>query len=156
MGGGVSRPMKSFLLFSESPASAPINAPDNNVPIPETPLAPMRGRTTQKRESSVANDLAEASRSMVVSTWLRSSAKAIDVTLPITTFLYLTWVLLTSSPSAVRKLTVICGPACLALCTTIDNPISAATIGTSHTSDTLKRRRLTSGLPGTDVSVELG
>src|SRR5690606_3065116 len=71
-------------------------------------------------------------------------------TWPMTTFLYLTCVLLASSPSAVSKLTVIWGPAESQFCTTIENPTSAAAMGTSQTSETRTRRCLISGRPAGD------
>src|SRR5471032_3296007 len=82
--------------------------------------------------------------------WVRSSLKVMAVTVPMTTFLYLTWVLLASRPSAVRKLTVIFGPTDIQSWTTIDRPTNAATIGTSHTNDNRMRRRLISGRVGAE------
>src|SRR5690606_34591512 len=64
-----------------------------------------------------------------------------------TTFLYLTCVLLASSPSAVSKLTVICGPAESQFCNTMEKPTSAAAMGTGQTSETRARRCLISGAP---------
>ena len=93
---------------------------------------------------------ADWSSSTLATTLRRSSLKAMEVTLPITTFLYLTWVLLASRPSAVWKLMLISGPADIDLWTTIDNPTRAATMGTSHTSETLKRRVRSAGAPGAD------
>src|SRR5690606_27782457 len=87
-------------------------------------------------------------RSIVARMWVRSSLRAISLTIPITTFLYLTWVFLASRPSAVRKLTVIFGPTFIQSCSAMDKPIRPATIGTSQTSETRTRRRLTSGRTG--------
>ena len=53
-GGGVSRPVKSVCFCGERPRSAPMYAPESSVPA-EIPVAPTRGRTTQKRVSRFAN-----------------------------------------------------------------------------------------------------
>ncbi|ERO64402.1 hypothetical protein P308_24370 [Pseudomonas piscis] len=45
---------------------------------------------------------------------------------------------------------LISGPADIDLWTTIDSPTRAATMGTSHTSETLKRRVRSAGAPGAD------
>ena len=88
---------------------------------------------------------------MVALTRVRSSLRLISVTRPMTTFLYLTWVLLASSPSAVRKLTLICGPADSQFCTTMDSATSAAMIGTSQAREMRTRRCLMSGWPMGEV-----
>ena len=46
--GGDSSPVKSVSVSSERPASTPMYAPDSSVPF-DTPVAPTRGRTIQKR-----------------------------------------------------------------------------------------------------------
>ena len=143
--GGLSRPLKVYRDSFESPTSAPMNAPDSSVSMPDTPPRPMRGRTTQKRVSRVAKPSALFSSATRTSTWLRSSLSRILLTRPITTFLYFTGVLPASRPSALWKLMVTSGPACSQLLTTSDNAITAASTGISQISETLTRRRFTTG-----------
>jgi len=56
--GGDSRPTNCVCVSVARPPSTPMYAPDSSVPSPDTPLAPMRGRTTQKRLSFTAKSSA--------------------------------------------------------------------------------------------------
>src|SRR5690606_12735439 len=114
---------------------------------PDTPLAPMRGRTTQNLVSSRVKGSACWSSSTVATTRVWSSLRLIAVTWPMTTFLYFTCVLLASRPSAVSKLTVICGPEESQFCTSMEKPTRAAAMGTSQTSEMRTGLCLISGVP---------
>src|SRR5882672_1563346 len=100
--------------------------------MPDTPPAPIRGRTTQNRVSARAKCLTLLSRATVATTCDWSLLNEIAETVPTTTSLHLTGVLPASRPPAVWKLMVICGPAEDQVWITIDTPISAATSGTSQ------------------------
>src|SRR5262245_37908845 len=70
----------------------------------------MRGRTTQKRVSSTRKPAALLTSSAVATTRAWSSLSAMIFTSPMSTSLYLIFVLPASSPSAVRKVIVTVGP----------------------------------------------
>ena len=133
--GGVSSPANSVWDSDERPASTPIYAPDSSVPSPDTPVAPTRGRTIQKREPLTAKSSDSFLSCTSTSTRVRSFDSVIALTMPISTSLYLTWVLPGSRPSALWKVRVISGPRSRTDLITRPMPISAAISGTSHTSD---------------------
>ncbi|SSS06303.1 Uncharacterised protein [Acinetobacter baumannii] len=85
--GGISNPVNSSFFSGDFPPSTSIYEPDNKVSMPETPLVPMRGRTTQNRESWAAKLLASLRKSIRAITRERSSARAICRTTPISTCL---------------------------------------------------------------------
>jgi hypothetical protein len=133
--GGVSRPVKSVCVSCPWPASTPMYAPDSSVPSPDTPVAPTRGRTIQKREPLTAKSSASFFSCTWTSTRDRSFDSLIVLTMPISTSLYFTCVLPGSSPSALWKLIEISGPRSRTDLITRPIPISAAISGTSQTSD---------------------
>src|SRR5579864_649984 len=141
IGGGVSRPTKSFCVSSVRPASTPMYAPDSKVPSPDTPLAPMRGLTTQKRVPLTAKSSASFVSWTSTITCDRFFASVIVFTEPTSTSLYLTLVLPGSRPSALTKLIVIVGPLSATDLMTSATPISAATSGITQTSDGSQLRR---------------
>ena len=113
--------------------------------MPDTPLMPTRGRTTQKRVSSRMRLRAFFTNDTVATTCELSSLSEMAVTVPITTSLYLTGVLPASRPCAVLNVIVISGPTDNHAWITIDRPINAATSGTSQTSESRRRLRVTGG-----------
>ncbi|MNV65075.1 hypothetical protein D3C71_1577510 [compost metagenome] len=140
--------MKVFSGTFEPPESAPMKLPESKVSTPETPPAPMRGRTTQKRAPRVANDRASLDNCTLATTLFLSSARSTVVTSPITTLRYLTWVLCATRPSPVWKEIEISGPCCIQLRTTNEAPTRTARMGTIQTSDTFQRRVRTCACPG--------
>jgi hypothetical protein len=119
--------------------STPMYAPDSSVPSPEMPLAPTRGRTTQNRVSLAAKFSASLVSWILTSTCLKSFVRAIACTDPISTSLYLTFVLPASSPSALVKVTVTVGPFSVMALATSAMPMSAAISGMSQTKDGIQR-----------------
>ncbi|KAG1245020.1 hypothetical protein G6F65_021471 [Rhizopus arrhizus] len=112
--GGLSRPVNSLPGSVDCPRSTPIYAPDSSVSTPETPSIPMRGRTTQNRESSRARLAASLSSATVATTREPSSLKPIAVTVPTLTSLYFTKVLPSSRPGGVRYVILLTGPSVIA------------------------------------------
>src|ERR1700761_685200 len=141
IGGGVSRPTKFFSLSGECPASAPMYAPESSVVRPDTPLAPTRGRTTQKRESLTAKSSPSLVNCTCTSTWDRSFDSVMVFTEPTSTSLYFTLVLPGSRPSALTKLIVMVGPFSVTDLITSAMPISAAISGITQTSEGSQRLR---------------
>jgi hypothetical protein len=80
------------------------------VPRPETPPAPIRGRTTQNWVSSRSSGIANFSSCATTSTLSRSSPRPTLSTSPTSTLRALILVLPASIPSAVLKTIVILGP----------------------------------------------
>src|SRR3990167_455550 len=116
--------------------------------MPDTPPAPIRGRTTQNCESSRVKLSACLASLIVALTLFWSLLSSTSETCPITTLRYLTSVLLAVRPLPVLNVTVMVGPSCIMLWTTREMPTSTATIGTIQTSETLKRRVLIGAWPG--------
>ena len=100
----------------------------------------MRGRTTQKRVSLASKLSACLVSSAVTSTPCRFSLRAMLLTSPTSTLLYLIRVLPASIPSAVLKLMVMVGPRPSKEWSASHPPISAAMAGISHTKETDQRR----------------
>ena len=116
-------------------------APDSSVVSPDTPLAPTRGRTTQKRESLTAKSSPSLVSCTCTSTCDRSFDSVMVFTEPMSTSLYLTLVLPGSRPSALLKVIVIVGPLSVTDLITSARPISAAISGITQTSEGSQRLR---------------
>src|SRR5260370_36385176 len=99
----------------------------------------MRGRTIQKRVSLTAKSSATFVNCTSTMTRAWSLDSVIVLTDPMSTSLYLTFVLPGSSPSALEKLIVMVGPRSTTDLTTSATPISAAISGISQTSDGSQR-----------------
>jgi hypothetical protein len=113
--------------------------------MPDMPLIPTRGLTTQKRVSERAKDLAGRSRSMDTTTCDRSLDSAMSSTLPMGTSRYLTWVLFASRPSAFWNDTVMRGPCAITWRSNRDAPIKADTMGSTQITDRCQRDLCTMG-----------
>ena len=116
-------------------------APESSVVRPDTPLAPTRGRTTQKRESLTAKSSPSLVSCTCTSTCDRSFDSVMVFTEPTSTSLYLTLVLPGSRPSALMKLIVMVGPFSVTDLITSAMPISAAISGITQTSEGSQRLR---------------
>ncbi len=106
-------------------------------------LAETRARTTQNRVLSEIKRSASLTICALTTTCEASSPMRISSTNPISTSLNLILVFPASSPSADLKVTVICGPFSVKAFTTSQPPMSAATTGTTHTSEKRRLRLLT-------------
>src|SRR5262245_35325875 len=100
----------------------------------------MRGRTTQKRVSSTRKAAALLTSSAVATTRVWSSLSAMVFTSPMSTSLYLIFVLPASSPSAVRKEIVTVGPRSRIAFAASHAPTTTATNGMIQMSCGVQRR----------------
>ena len=133
MTGGTSSPTYSCLAFPDLLTSTPIYEPDSSVPSPVTVPPEMRGRTTQKRVPSTRYGAACLAISTFTTTPFRSGEKAMLLTRPTSTSLYLILVLPASRPSAVTKVIEISGPLSSIALIASQPPTSTATIGINQT-----------------------
>src|SRR5262245_50395638 len=99
------------------------------------------GRTTQKIVLSVSKGSASRVVSTVTTTSERSGAMAMLVTVPITTFLYLSWDWPAVRPAAVSKVMVMVGPRLEKVSQASHRAIRPVSRGTIQTRGMRRRRR---------------
>src|SRR6266542_2641002 len=138
--GATSSPTKSRRDSLDLPMSMPMKPPESSVPSPDTPPAVMRGRTTKNRVSSRRNSSDCLLSSAVTTMPFRFGLKVMVLTRPISTSLYLIFVLPASRPSAVLKVMVIVGPRSRIALAASQPPTSTATMGMIQMSCGVKRR----------------
>ena len=102
---------------------------------PDAPCKPSCGLTTQKRVLRFKNFSDPLLNSAVNMILEKSSLNLICSTIPISTFLYLTFVLPTSIPSAVLKLILTWGPCSESVLKTSQLPTNNVTTGIIQTTE---------------------
>src|SRR3984893_16601484 len=119
--------------------------PDNRVSRPAVLPAKSSGLTTQKIVLSFRKGSASRTVSTVTSTWEKSGETVMVFTVPITTFLYLSWDLPAARRAAVSKEMTMVGPRLENVSQASHAPIRAVISGTIQISG-IARRRVTAGV----------